>query len=151
MPTTPDDTSLIIKPKAKMGRPTKLTPQAIATAWEYLQVTGDISAFQLLPTIEGLAEALDVTRETLYDWEKVNDDFSDIIKRLRQKQAQKLIQNSLVNKYNPLISKLLLSKHGYVERTEQDTNIKVVSPILSGMAKKQVEAEIDVHSDPDNL
>ncbi len=141
MPTTPKVTTLIVKPKAKMGRPTKLTPEVIVAAWEYLRVTGDISAFQLLPTIEGLAEELDVTRETLYDWEKVSDDFSDIVKRLRQKQAQKLIQNSLVNKYNPMISKLLLSKHGYVEKTEQDNTIKVVTPIMKLDTKDVIDLD----------
>jgi len=78
---------------------------------------------ELLPTIEGLALALNVSKDTLYEWEKIEPEFSDVLKKLRESQAQKLIQNSLVGRYNPLITKLMLSKHGYIEKKEVDNNI----------------------------
>jgi hypothetical protein len=89
---------------------------------------------------------LGISRETVYDWEKVpysgdelevkekpeytekrelHQQFSDIVKELRSAQAEKLIQNSLQNRYNPTIAKLILSgKHNYVEKSEVDQNVK---------------------------
>lgn len=124
------------------GRPTKLTPEVIAKAWDYLNRTANISKGELLPTIEGLALATGVHRDTLQEWEKdVNNEFSVIVKQLRQAQAEKLIQNALVGNYNPMIAKLLLSKHGYVEKQEIDQSISLVQPIIGGMAKAKVEDE----------
>lgn len=100
------------------GRPTKLTPELIKQAEEYLAETSVMGVHALLPTIEGLAIALDISTETLYDWERKENEFSDIVKDVRKNQAQKIIQNVMVGRYNPMISKLLLSKHGYVEQTD---------------------------------
>lgn len=112
-----------MKPKmtvSKMGRPTKLDEALKQKARDYILAT-NISIQTLLPTIEGLAIKLEVNRDTLYDWAKKDKDFSDILKDLMQLQAEKLIQNVLVGRYNPLITKLLLSKHGYIEKQEVDT------------------------------
>lgn len=148
--TTKSD--IVVKPKAKMGRPTKLTPEVVIKAWQYVNASDNMSVNSLLPTVERLALIIDVNTDTLYDWSKTNDEFSDILRRLKQQQADKLLQNGLAGRYNPVITKLMLSKHGYVERSEQDTNIKLVNPILSGMSKKQAETEvIDVHSDTDDV
>lgn len=107
--------------KRGFGRPTKVTPELISKAWEYVRQTGEFS-YQLVPTIEGLSLAIKVDRTTIYDWEKndANAEFSNIVKELRASQAEKLIQNALLGRYNPMIAKLMLSKHGYVERTETD-------------------------------
>lgn len=71
-----------------------------------------------LPTIEGLAFYLDVNRDTLYDWETKDDEFSDILNTLREKQADMLINKGLSGDYNPTIAKVLLTKHGYRDGTE---------------------------------
>lgn len=106
------------------GRPTKLTDELIEQARQHV-LTFDISVGTLLPTIEGLALDLHISRETLYQWEKENTEFSDILEEMRQLQATKLIQNSIVNRYNPTIAKMILSgKHGYVEQTATDITTK---------------------------
>lgn len=102
-----------------MARPTKLTDRTRTKASQYVAVRTEMR--EELPTIEGLALELSINRETLYEWEKVDKSFSDIMSRLRQVQANKLIQNGLTNRYNSTIAKLILSKHDYVEKTEQDT------------------------------
>lgn len=115
------------------GRPTDLNDEIIKIATLFVLERSNISSGSLLPTIEGLALALHITRETIYDWETkgeasdANDlqkEFSDIVKELRHAQAEKLMQNSLAGRYNPMISKLLLSKHGYVEKSETDITSK---------------------------
>lgn len=71
-----------------------------------------------LPTIEGLAFYLDVNRDTLYDWETKDEEFSDILNTLRERQADLLINKGLSGDYNPTIAKVLLTKHGYREGSE---------------------------------
>lgn len=87
-----------------------------------------------LPTIEGLAVYLGISRETVYAWEKEEDkkSFSDILGKLRAVQANTLINNGLSGDYNPVIAKLLLMKHGYVEKQETDVTSKgeSVAPVL---------------------
>ena len=131
---TPDTVAVVVK--RGFGRPTKLNPELLSQAWEYVERTTQFS-YQLLPTIEGLSLAMKVSRDTIYDWESndVSNEFSDIVRQLRSAQAEKLIQLSLAGKYNPMISKLMLSKHGYVEKTQQDTNLTIAQPILSAMNK----------------
>lgn len=114
-----------------MGRPTKLTDELIDHAWEYLESCSSMGTHQLLPTIEGLALTLHCNKDTMYEWEKQNEHFSDVLRELRDTQANKLMQNSLMNRYNPTISKLMLSKHGYIEQKDITSDGKALpTPIL---------------------
>lgn len=105
------------------GRPTKLTDDVLRSAREYLEENGSFAS-QLIVTIEGLSLHLHISKETLYRWETEDEDFRDVLGELRQLQANRLIQYGLNNKYNPTITKLLLSKHGYIEKKEQDITTK---------------------------
>lgn len=116
------------------GRPTSLNEELITQSKTYLDECSGVGTNTLLPTIEGLALAVKISRETVYAWEEQGkltenngsllERFSDIVKELRSAQAQKLMQNSLHGRYNPMIAKLLLSKHGYVEKSETDVTSK---------------------------
>lgn len=99
---------------------TKLTEELIETARSYVEEKDTMNPVEVLPTIERLSIILDVHRDTLYEWEKDNKAFADILRKLRASQADKLLQNSLIGRYNAVITKLMLSKHGYIEKTEQD-------------------------------
>ena len=84
-----------------------------------------------LPTIEGLALYLKSHKDTLYEWAKVHSEFSDVLSYLRQKQAVALINKGLSSDYNQAIVKILLSKHGYYEKQEQDISVtenQVIKP-----------------------
>lgn len=72
-----------------------------------------------LPTIEGLAVHLGISRATVYDWKEKYPEFSDIIEKLQSVQADRLLLNGLSGDYNPVIAKVLLTKHGYREGIEQ--------------------------------
>jgi NAD/NADP transhydrogenase alpha subunit len=108
------------------GRPTLYNDEIIREAWAYIQNTNDEwdkanSRLKVnVPTVEGLALHLEVTRSTVYLWQKEYSEFSDIIETLLQKQAQALINNGLSGSYNPTIAKVLLTKHGYTDKQEID-------------------------------
>lgn len=108
-----------------MARPTDFSDQILIDAWGYVtefandEGKGENLKVQL-PTIEGLALFLEISRSTLYLWQKEHKAFSDIIEVLQQKQAQALINNGLSGNYNPTIAKVLLTKHGYTDKQEID-------------------------------
>lgn len=136
--------------KNKGGRPTVYSEEMLIKANEYIdKCIDEIEEYHKtrgkksdtyerrvrvkLPTIEGLAVYLGITRETVYAWEKEEgkEQFSYILARLRAEQAQKLIDNGLSGDYNPTIAKVLLTKHGYREGLDQTTDGKALpTPIL---------------------
>lgn len=105
------------------GRPTKLSKEKLETARQYISDNDTMNPTALLPTVERLSIILDVHRDTLYEWADKNAEFSDILRHLMAVQGDKLLQNSLIGRYNPVITKLMLSKHGYVDKQEVDQNV----------------------------
>ena len=110
-----------------MARPTIYSEEIVNEAWNYIGYSNDVHNAKgektevRLPTVEGLALHLEISRSTLYLWQKEHEEFSDIIETLLQKQAQSLVNNGLHGSYNPTIAKVLLAKHGYKDeiKTEQ--------------------------------
>jgi DNA-packaging protein gp3 len=98
------------------GRPSEYDPiKHPAGVASYIELCKQQS---YLPTLEGLAVRLGVARQTLYDWgtagsERYQLHFPDILEQLTAAQASQLVQNGLINNYNPTITKLMLTKHGY--------------------------------------
>lgn len=104
---------------AKRGRPTTFTEAHQAQADEYID-GGYEEMGHVVPTVAGLALALHNTKQALYDWAKIHPGFSYSLRRLNQKQEQLLVGNGLAGVYNSAISKLILSNHGYREKTVQE-------------------------------
>jgi DNA-binding transcriptional regulator YiaG len=128
---------------AEVGRPTEYGPELLKKAQEYLANCKDETAqivkqansekgYEMyenklkvkLPSIEGLARFLNVSRSTLYEWEKEYPEFSDILEAIKAEQAERLINNGLSGDYNSTIAKLILTKHGYSDKTETDITSK---------------------------
>ena len=134
------------------GRPTEYSPATLKKAKEYLATCEDEELERgsdirplykirvKLPTIEGLAVYLGVSRDTIYEWENVHEEFSDILASLRAEQADKLINNGLSGDYNPTIAKVLLTKHGYREGIEQTG--KDGEPLMNDETKKKSKTAI---------
>tara|TARA_R110000782_G_scaffold11199_1_gene34345 strand:+ start:95 stop:496 length:402 start_codon:yes stop_codon:yes gene_type:complete len=105
-----------------VGRPTSLTPELLEKAWAYILMFTDketIPEDEVIPSIEGLAIYVDVNRTTLYEWDKKeNTEFNNIMDTLRALQGRTLLNGSLTNKLNANISKAILSRHGYSEKSE---------------------------------
>lgn len=81
-----------------------------------------------LPTIEGFATFIDVTKPTLYDWEKLDKRFSYALDKIRREQHDRLISKGLSGDYNSTIAKLVLSSnHGYKEKSDMTSNNKTIT------------------------
>lgn len=102
------------------GRPSKYNDDVLATAADY--IVNFVDYGDQIPSVVGLAVALETHRDTIYAWAKDKDkaEFSDIVKRLSTNQERKLLNGGLDNSFNPTIAKLLLAKHGYSDKQETD-------------------------------
>jgi len=102
-----------------MARPTKWNKELEEKARAYItdyEMYGD-----MIPSIEGMAVHLGLHRDTLYDWAKQKDKgFSDILRLTIQNQERTLLNKGLNNTFNAAITKLVLGKHGYHDKMEQD-------------------------------
>jgi hypothetical protein len=102
------------------GRPTDYKPEILQKARNYI---ADHEAFEdPIPSVAGLACVLGLTRETLYAWarDETKPEFSDILRELMQKQERQLLRGGLVGNFNAPITKMILTKHGYSDKVEQD-------------------------------
>jgi len=143
----------------KTGRPKEYKSEYVSMVYEYLASCKDeevkrvvtdgekSTSYQYrvkvnLPTIEGLALFLHVSKDTIYEWEKESIDtlFSDALVKLRQEQAVKLINGGLSGDYTSKIATVLLNQHGYREQTAQEITGKdgkdlIPHPILGNVRK----------------
>ena len=123
-----------------MSRPTECTPELIERAKAY--VCGEYrEAGDLIPSVVGMASYLGVSRSSINLWAKDNrsEQFSDIFEQCGEKQEQSLLNGGLGGDFNPAITKMILTKHGYSDKIEQEhtspdgsmtppTMIELVSP-----------------------
>ena len=101
-----------------VGRPTKLTDELMDKAKVYVQK--DYLIDELIPTMQGLSLYLGVSNTVLYNWRNENDEFLHIVEDLMDLQAKNLFRGGLTGDFNASITKLLLTKHGFSDRVEQD-------------------------------
>ncbi|HFE3208153.1 DNA-packaging protein [Providencia rettgeri] len=104
--------------KTKMGRPSKFA-ESLVKAKEYLmggyETVGDV-----VPSVAGLACYLGVSRSTVKQYAKENEDFSATLEAIKTLQENRLINKGLIGEFNPTITKLMLANHGYSEKQEVD-------------------------------
>ena len=123
------------------GRPTDYTPELVAKAWEYAN-GGWVECGHMVPSVAGLALHLGISRETCYAWEKDEaKEFSDILCRIALNQECDLINGGLSGKFNSPITKMMLTKHGYSDRIEQDNTSSDGSMSLAKIERIIVKAD----------
>ena len=85
-------------------------------------VENHVSYGDVVPSHAGLAMELDITRKTLYEWshDPKKQAFSDISDKCNKKQERLLLSGALVGDMNANIAKLMLGKHGYSEKSQQE-------------------------------
>jgi len=103
------------------GRPFKFTPEeALERARWYLanyEQEGD-----LVPTVAGLAVYMDCSKKILYNYQQ-HPDYAELIPvmdALMTKQHKLLTSGGLGGRFHPVVTRIMLSKHGDIERREVD-------------------------------
>lgn len=115
------------------GRPTNYTPELVKAAWEYAN-GGWEKAGDPVPSIAGLACEIGIHRETLRLWSKDEEnEFFGILNTIAEKQERNLVKGGLGGDFNAPITKMMLTKHGYSDRIEQDNTSSDGSMSLSGL------------------
>jgi hypothetical protein len=101
-----------------MARPTDYNEAILELSKSYLK---NLPKEEKVHSIEGLADYLDISRTTIYDWISQEDkaEFSYIVGQILNKQGKTLINKGLIGEFNQSITKVMLTKHGYREGIEQ--------------------------------
>ena len=117
-------------PRKNEGRPTKYGPEVLEKTKDYLE--NYESYGDAIPSQVGLALELDIVPSTLYEWQTDPEkpEFSRMLEKIKAKQERVLLAGSLFGDLNANISKLVLAKHGYAEKTEVENK---GTPQLSGL------------------
>lgn len=97
-----------------MSRPVEYDDKVLTEAHDYLATYDEDGKFPV-PTIAGLAIRLGVCKQTVYTWASNVPKLLDVLNTLRTMQELLLIGGSLTNRLNPTISKMMLSKRGWLE------------------------------------
>lgn len=126
------------------GRPTKYTEELVAAAEAYVS-GGWKDLGDKVPSIVGLAMEIGVSCETCHTWDKEEgkEAFSDILMRVRNGQHRELINGGLGGEFSPVITKMMMTKHGYSDRQELDHKSSDGSMTPKGMAHFYAEDEDD--------
>lgn len=114
------------------GRKTSWTKALEKKAWAYANGKWkDVE--HAFPSIVGLCSILKVARSTVYLWAEHEDkQFDQILEHINSEQELIVMNLSIKNEYNATISKLVLAKHGYHDKSEvEQTNIHVKKRILT--------------------
>lgn len=109
------------------GRPTKYNRAILDTTQDY--ITNYENYGDVLPQVAGLAQVLDVTRETVIQWcnDESKPEFSYMVSKILSAQERKLLNGGLESRYNSSVTKLLLTKHGYSEKQDnQGVTVNIV-------------------------
>src|SRR4051794_11249331 len=113
-----------------MARPSEYIPDIAKSAQLYLD-NYDKEDTGVIPSIAGLALWLDIARSTAYEWMQDEDkpEFSDICEKVLAEQEKILIGKGLKGEFNPTITKLMMSKHGYKDSIDHTTDNQPIKSV----------------------
>ena len=106
--------------KSNAGRPSDYTPEIVEKAWTYAK-GGWQAAGDLVPSVAGLACEIGIRRETCHAWAKdETKEFSNILSTIAENQERTLVNGGLGGVFNPSITKMMMTKHGYSDKIENE-------------------------------
>lgn len=108
------------------GRPTTFNKEVAQQARDYLSDNPDInyqSHGHAIPSIVGMCRVINRPKSTVYDWANTEGhEFSDILASSNELQELITMNGALKGELNSQISKLVLGKHGYHEKQDQQVS-----------------------------
>ena len=104
-------------PRHPGGRPTDYTPEMLDLCRDYIDNCPD-----KVPMVVGLCKHINRASSTVYRWAEEEDkaEFKDILGEIKDLQHLKLINSGLDNEFNSAITKMMMTKHGYSEKIQQE-------------------------------
>jgi hypothetical protein len=105
--------------KNPVGRPSELL-ETLGKAKVYLLESGWMAAGDVIPSVAGLACYAKKGRTAIYEYSRQSIEFKYILDRILALQENILLNGSLKGDLNAQIAKLVLGKHGYSDKVEQD-------------------------------
>lgn len=102
------------------------------------------------PTLAGFACKIGVHRETLIEWAKVHEEFTDAYKRAKDYQEHILVENGLMGGYDKTFA-IFTAKNviNWRDKTEQDVNVggQPENPLVQRIERVIVKASDAKSSD----
>ena len=130
-----------------MANHIKYRPEMVDIANEYIDNYNSEEHGDTVPQFASLAMLLDINRDTLYDWARQPEKYpgiSGVMRKLKARQERVLLNQGLIGGFKGDITRLILSKHGYCEKVQQE----VTSP--DGSMSPPTRIEIVGRSDNSN-
>ena len=111
------------------GRPTKYTKELIAKCYEYIEVWDTLG--DIIPSQIALQDFIGISNACLSDWRNDPEkaEFSSILDKINRLQQKELINKGLSGDFNSNITKLVLGKHGYHDKQDQNLGGQPDNPI----------------------
>jgi hypothetical protein len=114
--------------KEKVGRPSLYSDEILQMSKDYLGCFmgegSDINLVppQVIPTAVGLCAYINIGTSTIDVWSKDEEklEFRAVLDRIKQIQHVIALNGGMTGVYSAPIVKLLLTKHGYHDKSEQD-------------------------------
>ena len=106
-------------PRHPGGRPTDYTEEILDLAQDYVDNCPDN-----VPTIVGLCKHIGRGSTTVYVWrdDPEKAEFRDILLQVMDNQHCELVNKGLIGEFNPAVTKMILTKHGYSEKIQQEVS-----------------------------
>lgn len=125
--------------KSNAGRPSEYTPEIVKKAWAYAN-GGWQEAGDPVPSVAGLACEINLSRETLRLWAKSEDnEFFGILNKIAQEQERNLVRGGLGGEFNAAITKMMMTKHGYSDKIENEVSGPGGGPIVQKIERVIVD------------
>ena len=125
--------------KSNAGRPSDYTPEIVKKAWAYAN-GGWLEAGDPVPSVAGLACEINLSRETLRLWAKDEEnEFFGILNKIAQEQERNLVRGGLGGDFNAAITKMMMTKHGYSDKIENEVSGPGGGPIVQKIERVIVD------------
>lgn len=125
--------------KSNAGRPSDYTPEIVKKAWAYAN-GGWEEVGDPVPSVAGLACEIGVRRETCHAWAKdETKEFSNILSAIAEKQERQLLRGGLSGVFNAPITKMMMTKHGYSDKIENEVSGPGGGPIVQKIERVIVD------------
>lgn len=156
--------------KSNRGRPSEYKEEYIDKVDEYLEANQDEEVqvvkqsnsekgYEMydnklkvkLPTIEGFARYIGVSKKTLYNWRDEHPEFLHALEEIEAEQKERLLNMGLSGDYNSTIAKLILSSnHDMKEKTDVTTQGEKISNESKELVDKALNFFLDENNKGNN-